>query len=62
VNREQTFHGSYWGNNIDLSEVLSLAAEDKIRHSVRPFAFDQVNEYLELMRAGDIIGRAVMKW
>ncbi len=62
VNREQTFHGSYWGNNIDLSEVLALAAEDKIRHTIRPFAFGQVNEYLELMRAGDIIGRAVMKW
>jgi D-arabinose 1-dehydrogenase-like Zn-dependent alcohol dehydrogenase len=60
VNREQTFHGSYWGNNIDLMEVLSLAAEGKIRHTTSQFKFEQVNEYLDRMRTGEIIGRAVM--
>lgn len=62
VNREQTFHGSYWGNNIDLMEVLSLAAEGRIRHTTNQFKFEQVNEYLDRMRAGEIIGRAVMTW
>ena len=27
VSGEQTFHGSFWGNNADLSEVMALAAE-----------------------------------
>lgn len=62
VSREQTFHGSYWGNNTDLTEVISLAAQGKIRHSLKLFEFDQVNEYLELMRAGELVGRAVMKF
>lgn len=62
VSREQTFHGSYWGNNTDLTEVISLAAQGKIRHSLKVFKFDQVNEYLELMRAGEVVGRAVMKF
>ena len=62
VNREQTFHGSYWGNNVDLMEVLSLAAQDKIRHTTNLFKFGQINEYLDRMRAGEIVGRAVMTW
>jgi alcohol dehydrogenase, propanol-preferring len=62
VSREQTLHGSYWGNNTDLTEVVALAAQDKIRHTVTTIAFDQLNEYLDLLRAGDIVGRAVMKF
>lgn len=62
VSREQTFHGSYWGNNTDLSEVVALAAQGKIRHAVKLITFDQLNEHIELLRAGDIVGRAVMKF
>src|SRR5215510_4471965 len=62
VSREQTFHGSYWGNNTDLSEVMALAAENKIRHSIKLFKFDEINENLDLLRKGDIVGRAVMKF
>ena len=60
VNREQTFQGSYWGNNTDLSEVVELAARGQIRHTIKPFKFEQLNEYLDLMRQGEILGRAVM--
>lgn len=62
VSREQTFSGSFWGNNADLMEVMALAAEDKIRHTVDVITFEQLNEYIELLRAGDIVGRAVMKF
>lgn len=62
VSREQTFHGSYWGSYNDLSEVMALAARDEIRHTVKAITFDQLNEYLDLLRAGDIVGRAVMTW
>src|SRR5215469_14471147 len=62
VHREQTFHGSFWGNNTDLSEVMALAAENKIRHSIKLFKFDEINENIDLLRTGDIVGRAVMKF
>lgn len=55
-------HGSYWGNNMDLMEVMSLAAEDRIRHTITTFKFEQINEHLDLLRAGEIVGRAVMKF
>jgi alcohol dehydrogenase, propanol-preferring len=60
VSREQTLYGSYWGNNTDLSEVMALAAQGKIRHTIKTIRFDQLNEYIDLLRAGDIVGRAVM--
>src|SRR5215470_17919297 len=62
VSREQTFHGSFWGSNIDLTEVMALAAKGKIRHTLKIFGFDQINEYLGLLRAGAVVGRAVMKF
>jgi propanol-preferring alcohol dehydrogenase len=62
VSREQTFHGSYWGNNTDLSEVMALAAQGKIRHTLKMFTFDRINEYINLLRTGKIVGRAVMKF
>ena len=40
----------------------ALAAEDKIRHTINIFRFDQINEHIELLRAGEIVGRAVMKF
>lgn len=60
VSGEQTFHGSFWGNNADLGEVMALAAQDKIRHTITPVGFEQVNEYLDLLRANEVVGRAVM--
>lgn len=62
VSREQTFHGSFWGNYTDLSEVMALATENKIRHSIKVFKFDEVNQNLDLLRSGEIVGRAVMKF
>jgi alcohol dehydrogenase, propanol-preferring len=62
VSREQTFHGSFWGNYTDLSEVMALAAEGKIRHTIKLITFDQLNENIDLLRTGEIVGRAVMKF
>ena len=62
VSREQVFHGSFWGNYNDIAEVLALMADGKIRHTLQVFSFDQINEQLDLLRAGDIVGRAVMKF
>lgn len=60
VSGEQTFHGSFWGNNVDLGEVMALAAKDRIRHTITTIRFDQINEYLDLVRANEVVGRAVV--
>jgi propanol-preferring alcohol dehydrogenase len=62
VSREQTFHGSFWGNYTDLSEVMALAAKGKIRHTIKLITFDQINENIDLLRQGEIVGRTVMKF
>lgn len=62
VSREQTLHGSFWGNNLDIGEVMALAAQDKIRHTIEVFKFDEINKYIDLLRAGKIVGRAVLKF
>jgi alcohol dehydrogenase, propanol-preferring len=58
--REITYHGSFWANYADLLEVLALAQKGKIQHSIKPIRFQDVNENLELLRAGEIVGRAVI--
>ena len=60
--RDRTFHGSFWGNYTDLSEVMALAAQGKIRHTVKTITFDQINESIDLLRTGEIVGRAVIKF
>lgn len=62
VSREFTYHGSFWGNYNDLSEVVSLAQQGKVHHTVNTTRLEDVNETLELLRAGDIVGRAVIKY
>lgn len=62
VSGEQTFHGSFWGNNADLSEVMALAAGGKIQHTIKTVGFEQINEYLDLCRDNAIVGRAVVKF
>jgi propanol-preferring alcohol dehydrogenase len=62
VAREYTYHGSFWGNYNDLSEVIALAQQGKIRHAVKTIRLDEINENLALLRTGDIVGRAVVKY
>jgi alcohol dehydrogenase, propanol-preferring len=60
VGREFTYHGSFWGNYNDLREIIALAQQGKIKHTLKTVRFDDINENLELLRDGDIIGRAVV--
>ena len=41
---------------------MALASQGKIRHTIKTFTFEQINEYLDLLRTGKIVGRAVMKF
>ena len=56
---EFTYHGSFWANYADLQEV-ALAQKGQIQHSIKPIRFEHINHNLELLRNGDIIGRAVI--
>lgn len=60
VAREYTYYGSFWGNYSDLSEVLAFAQAGKIKHAIKRVRFEDINENLELLRDGDIVGRAVV--
>jgi propanol-preferring alcohol dehydrogenase len=60
VAREYTYHGSFWGNYNDLSEVIALAQQRKIRHAIKTVQFEDINETIDLLRMGDIVGRAVV--
>ena len=62
VSGEQTFHGSFWGNNADLGEVMALAAEGRIRHTIETIGFEQVNDYIDKIRENAIVGRAVISF
>jgi propanol-preferring alcohol dehydrogenase len=62
VVREFTYHGSFWGNYNDLSEVVSLVQQGKIRHTIKAIRFEDINENLDLLRAGEVVGRAVVKY
>ena len=60
VAREYTYHGSFWGNYTDLSEIVSLAEQGTIRHTLKMGRLEDVNEYIDLLRSSDIVGRAVL--
>jgi propanol-preferring alcohol dehydrogenase len=57
---EFTYHGSFWANYSDLQEVLALAQQGKIEHTLKRINFKDINENIDLLRAGKIIGRAVV--
>jgi propanol-preferring alcohol dehydrogenase len=60
VARELTYHGSFWGNFNDLTEVIALAKHGDIKHSIQRVAFEDINESLEQLGHGDFVGRAVI--
>lgn len=60
VSGEKSYFGSFWGNYNDLREVLALAAQGLIKHHVVPVELDDINDNLEALGRGDIVGRAVV--
>lgn len=60
VSGEKSYFGSFWGNHNDLQEVLTLASQGLIKHHVVPVKLDDINENLEALGRGDIVGRAVV--
>jgi propanol-preferring alcohol dehydrogenase len=60
VSGEKSYFGSFWGNYNDLTEVLSLADEGLIKHTITPVKLDDINDNLEALGRGDMVGRAVI--
>jgi propanol-preferring alcohol dehydrogenase len=60
TNGEKSYFGSFLGNYDDLAEVLALASEGLIKHTVPPVTLDDVNDNLTALARGDIVGRAVI--
>lgn len=60
VAREYSYFGSFWGSYNDLTEVLALAESGQVKHTVTRVRFDDVNETIEAIGRGDILGRAVI--
>jgi propanol-preferring alcohol dehydrogenase len=51
---------SLWGNYNELREVIELAKQHKIKHSIQKFSLSDVNKATELLRSGHIDGRGVI--
>ncbi len=60
VGTEQSYLGSFWGNQLDLAAVLSLAEAGLVKHNVTKVELDDVNENLQALGRGDVVGRQVI--
>jgi len=60
VSGEKSYFGSFWGSHNDLIEVLTLAKQGAIKHHVVPTRLADVNDTLEALGRGEIVGRAVI--
>jgi len=60
VSGEKSYFGSFWGNYNDLTEVLALAGQRLIKHNIVPINFEDINDTLDALGRGDIVGRAVV--
>ncbi|MGW3245200.1 NAD(P)-dependent alcohol dehydrogenase [Streptomyces sp. NPDC001070] len=60
VGTELSYFGSFWGNHMDLVEVLSLADAGLIKHNVTKVKLEDINETLEALGRGEIVGRQVI--
>ncbi|MFC4999339.1 alcohol dehydrogenase catalytic domain-containing protein [Dactylosporangium cerinum] len=60
VGTELSYHGSFWSDYNDLVEVLALADAGKIRHNITKVRLEDINENLESLGRGGVVGRQVI--
>jgi propanol-preferring alcohol dehydrogenase len=60
VGTELSYLGSFWSNYNDLVEVLALADAGKIKHNVTKVRLENINENLETLGHGSVVGRQVI--
>lgn len=62
VAREYTYFGSFWGNFNDLTEVIALAQTGQITDTITRVRWEDVNDTLDAIGRGDVLGRAVITY
>ncbi|AIF82965.1 Zn-dependent alcohol dehydrogenase [Candidatus Nitrososphaera evergladensis SR1] len=60
VINEYQITGSLWGNYNELREVIELAKQGKVKHTIQTFKLEDINNAINLLRNGQITGRAVI--
>jgi D-arabinose 1-dehydrogenase-like Zn-dependent alcohol dehydrogenase len=51
---------SLWGNHNELCELLELAKQGRISHSIQEFALTEINDVIDILRNGQIKARTVI--
>lgn len=59
VNEYQVY-SSLWGNYNELREVVELASQRKIRHAYQSYPLKEINQAIDSLKQGQILGRAVI--
>ncbi|MCS7095124.1 MAG: NAD(P)-dependent alcohol dehydrogenase [Thaumarchaeota archaeon] len=57
---ELTVEGSLVGNYLELADLVELARQGKVRVVTNKYPLDRVNEVLESLKGGGLMGRAVL--
>ena len=60
VINEYKICGSLWGNYNELREVIELQNQGKIINNVRKFKLDEINQAIDLLKQGQIVGKGVI--
>jgi propanol-preferring alcohol dehydrogenase len=60
VINEYKIYGSLWGNYNELCEVIEIAANHKLKHRLNRFPLHDINKAIDLLKNGNINGRAVI--
>lgn len=61
VNQELTVRGSNVGTRFDLQEAVDFAVRGLVTTTIRTDVLDNINDILDEMRAGRIVGRVVLR-
>ncbi|WP_407636698.1 NAD(P)-dependent alcohol dehydrogenase [Aeropyrum pernix] len=60
ISSEVSFEGSLVGNYVELHELVTLALQGKVRVEVDIHKLDEINDVLERLEKGEVLGRAVL--
>jgi propanol-preferring alcohol dehydrogenase len=60
VINEYKILGSLWGNYNELREVITLASKGLLKHKIKRFALGDINNAINKLQNGEILGRAVI--
>jgi alcohol dehydrogenase, propanol-preferring len=60
VLNEYKIFGSLWGNYNELREVIELQSQGKIKSNIRKFTLNEINQAIDLLKQGGIVGRGVI--